>query len=178
MVTSPATRRRNAHRLAQAEPHLSRRDAGRHRLLSGAVSQRAGHLVAKHRRRVAGAELVVHQPPELTPSHRARMAHRLAALIGRTIGYTAAMTTVPIAEAKNRLSEYVTDVERTHHRVRITRHGRTAAVLISADDLAALEETVDLQATPGAEAAIAEGLADLHAGRIADNESLRARYLR
>ena len=86
------------------------------------------------------------------------------------------MTTVPLGEAKNRLSEYVTDVERTHDRVTITRHGRTAAVLVSADDLAALEETVDILATPGAAEAIAEGLADLEAGRVADNEGLRARF--
>lgn len=86
------------------------------------------------------------------------------------------MTSVPLAEAKNRLSEYVSDVERTHDRVTITRHGRTAAVLISADDLAALEETVDILATPGATEAIAEGLADLAAGRTADNEALRGRF--
>jgi len=49
------------------------------------------------------------------------------------------MTSVPLGEAKNRLSEYVTDVERTHDRVLITRHGHPAAVLISPEDLAALE---------------------------------------
>lgn len=86
------------------------------------------------------------------------------------------MTTVPLGDAKNRLSEYVADVERTHDRVTITRHGRTAAVLISADDLASLEETVDIMATPDAMAAIAEGLADLAADRIADNDALRARF--
>lgn len=86
------------------------------------------------------------------------------------------MTTVPLADAKNRLSEYVSAVERTHDRVTITRHGRTAAVLVSADDLAALEETVDILATPGTPAAIAEGLADLAAGRVADTAALRARY--
>ena len=86
------------------------------------------------------------------------------------------MTSVPLAEAKNRLSEYVSEVERTHDRVTITRHGRTAAVLISADDLAALEETVDLLTTRGMSEAIGEGLADLAAGRIADNAALRARY--
>ncbi|MGH3907260.1 MAG: type II toxin-antitoxin system Phd/YefM family antitoxin [Pseudonocardiaceae bacterium] len=86
------------------------------------------------------------------------------------------MTTVPLGDAKNRLSEYVTEVERTHDRVTITRHGRTAAVLISADDLAALEETLDILATPGTTEAIAEGLADLAAGRVADNEALRARF--
>jgi antitoxin YefM len=86
------------------------------------------------------------------------------------------MTTVPLGEAKNRLSEYVSDVEQTHDRVTITRHGRTAAVLISAEDLAALEETVDILATPGAAEAITEGLADLEAGRVADNEALRDRF--
>lgn len=101
------------------------------------------------------------------PNHRAS---------GLTIGYGVGMTTVPLGEAKNRLSEYVADVERTHARVTITRHGRTAAVLVSADDLAALEETVDVLTTPGASAAIAEGLDDLAAGRVADNEALRARF--
>lgn len=86
------------------------------------------------------------------------------------------MTTVPLGDAKNRLSEYVSEVQRTHDRVTITRHGRTAAVLISADDLAALEETVDILATPGAAGAIAEGLSDLEAGRVADNDELRARF--
>lgn len=86
------------------------------------------------------------------------------------------MTTVPLGEAKDRLSEYVSGVERTHDRVTITRHGHAAAVLVSADDLAALEETVNILATAGASEAIAEGLADLEAGRVADNDELRARF--
>lgn len=86
------------------------------------------------------------------------------------------MTTVPLGEAKDRLSEYVTEVERTHDRVMITRHGRPTAVLIAPDDLAALEESVDILTTAGAPEAIAEGLADLAAGRVADNEALRGRF--
>lgn len=88
------------------------------------------------------------------------------------------MTTVPLGEAKDRLSEYIAGVERTHDRVVITRHGRPTAVLISPEDLAALEETVDILTTPGAPEAIAEGLADLKAGRVADNGALRARFAR
>jgi antitoxin YefM len=88
------------------------------------------------------------------------------------------MTTVPLAEAKDKLSEYVTSVERTHDRVVITRHGRPSAILISPEDLAALEETVDILTTPGAPEAIAEGLADLEADRVADNDALRARFRR
>ncbi|MGC8513899.1 MAG: type II toxin-antitoxin system Phd/YefM family antitoxin [Acidimicrobiales bacterium] len=86
------------------------------------------------------------------------------------------MTTVPLGEAKDGLAEYIAGVERTHDRVIITRHGRPAAVLVSPDDLAALEETVDILTTSGARDAIAEGLADLAAGRVADNEALRARF--
>jgi Antitoxin Phd_YefM, type II toxin-antitoxin system len=34
------------------------------------------------------------------------------------------MTTVALGEAKDKLSEYVTSVERTHDRIVVTRHGR------------------------------------------------------
>jgi prevent-host-death family protein len=86
------------------------------------------------------------------------------------------MKTVPLGEAKDRLSEYIAGVERTHDRVMITRHGRPAAVLVSPNDLAALEETVDILTTSSAREAIAEGLADLAAGRVADNAAPRARF--
>lgn len=86
------------------------------------------------------------------------------------------MPTVSVAEAQKRLSEYVADVERTQNRVTITRHGRPAVVLISADDLDALEETVSITAEQRTTEAIAEGLADLEHGRVADNEELRGRF--
>ena len=47
-----------------------------------------------------------------------------------------------LAEVKDRLSQVVEDVETEHARVTITKHGRPAAVLISADDLQSLEETL------------------------------------
>ncbi|MGH3941155.1 MAG: type II toxin-antitoxin system Phd/YefM family antitoxin, partial [Pseudonocardiaceae bacterium] len=52
------------------------------------------------------------------------------------------VTALPLGDVRDRLSEVVSEVERTHHRVTITRHGHAAAVLISPDDLAALEETI------------------------------------
>ncbi|MGI8589811.1 MAG: type II toxin-antitoxin system Phd/YefM family antitoxin [Nakamurella sp.] len=70
----------------------------------------------------------------------------------------------------------MTDVERTHERVTITRHGHPAAVLISADDLASLKETLEILGTPGAAQAIREGQADAAAGRLADNQVIQARY--
>lgn len=94
----------------------------------------------------------------------------------RSFGYTASVTAVPLGEDRDRLSEYVADVERTHERITITRHGRTAAVLISADDLAAIEETLQILGTPGAVEAIREGQADAAADRFADNNEVKARY--
>jgi antitoxin YefM len=86
------------------------------------------------------------------------------------------MAIVPLGEARNRLSEYVADVERTHERITITRHGHPAAVLISADDLASIEETLDVLRTPGAVEAIREGRADAEAGRFVSNDEIRNRY--
>lgn len=88
------------------------------------------------------------------------------------------MTTVPVGDARNRLSEYVAEVQRTHQRVTITRHGQPAAVLISADDLAEIEETMEILGTPGALEAIREGRADAAAGRFVDSDEIRARFSR
>ena len=86
------------------------------------------------------------------------------------------MTAVPLGEARNELSRYVSDVARTHERVTITRHGQPAAVLISADDLAGLEETLELLRTPGVVDAVQEGRADAESGRFVDNDEIKARY--
>ncbi|SIN21068.1 type II toxin-antitoxin system Phd/YefM family antitoxin [Mycobacteroides abscessus] len=86
------------------------------------------------------------------------------------------MSAVPLGEARDRLSEFVAEVERTHERVTITRHGHPAAVLISADDLAAIEETLEIIGTPDAVSAIGEGRADVAARRFVDNDEIKARY--
>lgn len=86
------------------------------------------------------------------------------------------MTAVPLGEARDRLSEYVANVERTHERITITRHGHPAAVLISADDLASIEETLEILGTPGVVQAVREGQADAAANRFADNDDIKARY--
>lgn len=54
------------------------------------------------------------------------------------------MATEALRTVKDRLSEFVDRVQRHHERVVITRNGTPAAVLISADDLEALEETLDV----------------------------------
>jgi prevent-host-death family protein len=52
--------------------------------------------------------------------------------------------TVPFTEAKAHLSELVDRVVVEHERFVLTRNGRPAAVLLSPDELEALEETVDI----------------------------------
>lgn len=60
----------------------------------------------------------------------------------------------------------------------ITRHGRREAVLIAADDLDALEETLDLLSDPAAMRDIAEGREAAARGEGLDADAVRQRYLR
>jgi antitoxin YefM len=71
---------------------------------------------------------------------------------------------MPLAEVKNRLSEVVDEVEREHARVVITKHGRPAAVVMSAADLESLEETLDIMGNQGLLADIREAVMELSAG--------------
>lgn len=57
---------------------------------------------------------------------------------------------------RDHLSEVLDRVEHHHERVVITRDGRPSAVLIHPEDLAQLEETIDVLSDPGALADIAE----------------------
>lgn len=54
------------------------------------------------------------------------------------------MATEALRTVKDRFSEFVERVQRHHERVVVTRNGRPAAVLISPEDLDALEETLEL----------------------------------
>ncbi|MDA8057144.1 MAG: type II toxin-antitoxin system Phd/YefM family antitoxin [Actinomycetota bacterium] len=83
------------------------------------------------------------------------------------------MEELPLADARNRLSELVADVEKTHARVTITKHGHPAAVLISPDDLASLEETVDILSDPEALADIREAEAEHARGDFTTGEEMR-----
>lgn len=66
------------------------------------------------------------------------------------------MATEPLRKVRDHLSELVDRVEYQHERVVITRNGRDVAVLVSPDDLAALEETLSVLSDPEALADIRE----------------------
>ena len=55
---------------------------------------------------------------------------------------------LPLADAKNRVSDLVERLEREHGRVVTTKHGRPAAVELSVDDLESLEETLEILSEP------------------------------
>lgn len=84
--------------------------------------------------------------------------------------------TQPLAEVKAHLSSYVDRVEREHDRVLITRNGRPAAILVSPDDLDALETTIELLSDPNAMRELAEANADVAAGRVVGADELRQRF--
>jgi antitoxin YefM len=78
------------------------------------------------------------------------------------------MSAEPLRTVRDHLSEVVDRVEHHHERVTITRNGHDAAVLISPEDLAQLEETLSVLSDP-------EALADI---READAAYLRGDVLR
>jgi antitoxin YefM len=82
----------------------------------------------------------------------------------------------PLAEARNKLSDLVAEVESTHERITITKHGRDAAVLISRADLDEMEATIELLSADDERSEVLKALrraqADLAAGKISTLDDL------
>lgn len=94
------------------------------------------------------------------------------------MGYYRVMRTVPLSEAKDRLSALVDEADSTHEIIRITKHGREAAVLMSADDLESLHETIHALSTPGLVEDLKQAQRDYEAGETVAGEDVRARFAR
>ena len=69
-------------------------------------------------------------------------------------------------------------VEHTHDRIIVTRNGRPAAVLISPDELASLEDTLELLSDPEAMRELAESHRAYTNGDYITGNELRSRYLK
>jgi antitoxin YefM len=54
------------------------------------------------------------------------------------------MSVEPLRTVRDHLSDFVDRVEHQHERIVLTRNGHAAAVLISPEDLAQMEETIDV----------------------------------
>ena len=74
-------------------------------------------------------------------------------------------------------TEVVDGVEERHDRVVLTRNGRPAAVILSPDDLEALEESLEILSNPKAVREIRAADAEIDRGRSLTADELRAKYL-
>ncbi|MDQ6839873.1 MAG: type II toxin-antitoxin system Phd/YefM family antitoxin [Actinomycetota bacterium] len=82
------------------------------------------------------------------------------------------METLPLSAVKARLSEIADEVDRTHQRVQITKNGRSYVVLISAEDLASLEATVELLSDPAAMRRVRRAQSDIDARNFTTGEEM------
>jgi prevent-host-death family protein len=85
--------------------------------------------------------------------------------------------TLPLAEIKAHLSEIVDRVESEHERIVLTRNGRPAAVIMSPEDLEALEDTLELMSDPKALREIRKARGEIAKGKGVTADELRAKYL-
>ena len=88
------------------------------------------------------------------------------------------MQTISVSEAKARLSHLVEPLDTTHDAVPITRHGRPAVVMLSVDDLEALQETLVLLHDPEHAAEVEEADEDIAEGRTLSLAGVREQLAR
>ncbi|MBT8164880.1 MAG: type II toxin-antitoxin system Phd/YefM family antitoxin [Acidimicrobiia bacterium] len=85
--------------------------------------------------------------------------------------------TLPLSEVKAKLSEVVDEIVTTQERVTVTRNGRPVAVVISTDDLEAIEETLAILSDPSAMHEIQQARMAIASGDVVtkdDIETLRS----
>ena len=84
--------------------------------------------------------------------------------------------TLPLAQVKSKFSEMIDRVEHTHDRIVVTRNGRPAAVMVSPDDLASLEDTLELLSDPDAMRELTEAKHAAATGDYITGDELRLRF--
>ena len=82
------------------------------------------------------------------------------------------MRTLPLSEVKAKLSQLVDEVESRDERILITRKGRPAAVLVSQDDLASWQETLEITSDPALVTEIRRGVRQVDRGQTVDYEEV------
>ena len=75
------------------------------------------------------------------------------------------MKTMPLSDAKAKLSKLVDDVARRDERVTITRNGTPAAVVLSAEDYESLNATLEILSDPDFASEVRRGLKSLDRGK-------------
>lgn len=82
------------------------------------------------------------------------------------------MTTLPLSEAKAKLAQLLRETEELGERFVITRSGRPAAVLVSAEEYDGLLETLEILADADLMKGVRAGLRDLERGRVIRHDEL------
>ena len=82
--------------------------------------------------------------------------------------------TLPLSEVKAKLSEVVDEIVTTQERVTVTRNGRPVAVVLSTDDLEAIEETLAILSDPAAMREIQQGRAAIASGDVVTKDDIEA----
>src|SRR4051794_1736138 len=115
--------------------------------------------------------------PTGRPSDRRRPGRRTGGVLLAIVSANLwCMTTVPLSEAKDKLSALVEAAETTHDIVTITRHGREAAVLMAKADLDSLHETIFWLSQPGVREDVEQARRELAEGRTVAASDLRREY--
>ena len=83
-----------------------------------------------------------------------------------------AMTTLPLATVRDRLSSLVDDVARTHDTLTITRNGTPAAVVLSIEDYESIMETLALLNDPVDQERLTEAAESLETGEATNGEEM------
>ena len=82
--------------------------------------------------------------------------------------------TLSLSEVKAKLSAVVDEIVTTQERVTVTRNGRPVAVVISTDDLEAIEETLAILSDPAAMREIQQGRAAIASGDVITKDEIEA----
>lgn len=85
------------------------------------------------------------------------------------------MKTLGLTEARKDLSKLVDEVNSAHEHITITRQGRPAAVVMSADEFESWQETLEILADTGTMASLKRAERDIKAGRVTPYREVRKR---
>jgi antitoxin YefM len=83
------------------------------------------------------------------------------------------MRTTSLSDLKAHLSEYAERAELEHEQYTITRNGRPAVVMVSADEWESVQETLFWLSQPRIDEDLAQAEEDIAAGRVYDEAQVR-----
>lgn len=83
------------------------------------------------------------------------------------------MTAMPLEDGPD-AGRLAARIERSKERLTLTRDGEPVVVMISAEELAGLEDTLELLRDPAEAAAVDEGIAEIAEGHSYDQEDILA----